>query len=165
MFIYGFNSEEFSPDRYYRQDMFGNIRFYGLEQDYSPSGPNLAYTMYVNGDDVDSGTALIMGDEPEPGDYDTQEEYDYLCTENFYDEMNMVYESWCRNALIRYVDWLKAGSRRNERRTQELSALVNDMQNREVYRCSSTASTPIPSASIMRRGRTCSSAGASAAQG
>lgn len=104
--------------------------------------------MRIDGREVDCGNALIMGEEPDPCEYSTREEYEVLSTEYFFDEMNMAYESWCRSALDRYLGYQvnhpvrwdlrdpedRYYAKEEAERLRKLSALVSDMWNRAVYR-------------------------------
>ncbi len=49
--------------------------------------------------------AMILGDGPDEDEYETQEEYEELCSMLYYDEMNAEYEWWVRETLEKILKY------------------------------------------------------------
>lgn len=143
MFYPGIDSEPFGPDNDTRVDYFGEIWLYGWNHCWNPSGPNLQLQIHTKdqfhpyGDELSwkyDEKAMIMGDEPPADEYGTEEEYERLCSEYYFDEMNMWYEGWVRNTLEDILDHPEFVSKETYGEIKKAVAKINASFNRRPAR-------------------------------
>ena len=139
----GIESEPFGPDNDVREDDFGEIWFRGWHHCWNPSGPNLQlrictkddYHPYKNELSWKYDTkVMIMGDEPSADEYETEEEYERLCTEYYYDEMNGWYDGWIRRTLQDLLDHPEFVSKETYREIQKAVDRIDASFNRRPAR-------------------------------
>ena len=139
----GIESEPFGPDNDLRVDYFGGIYFRGWNHCWTPSGPNLHLRICTT-DPFDpyrdelswkyDTKVMIMGDEPSADEYETEEEYERLCTEYFFDEMNGWYDGWIRRTFQDLLDHPEFVSKATYREIQKALGRIEASFNRKPVR-------------------------------